>query len=121
MNMKFQLIDGLNKGIRKFDYEITDNHEYRKLEELFKDDKEGVYVVRMFYTNKKSKFGENEVVVTDDYIVNLPKHLTEAVRDIRENDRYVQLINEGKFAFNIYEYEYGEGKTAYSVNWGTSS
>lgn len=119
---KFNLIDDLNKGIRKFDYELTEEHEYKKLEELFKENKDGVYVVRMFYTNKKSMYGENEVVVTDDYIINLPKHLTKTVEKIVENEDYLKLINEGKFAFNIYEYEYKQGKEtkkAYSVNWGT--
>ena len=120
--MKFNLIADLNKGIRKFDYELTDRHEYKKLSELYEENKDTVYIVRMFYTNKKSMFGENEVVVTDDYIINLPKHLTETVKKIVENEEYVKLINEGKFAFNIYEYEYTQGKEtkkAYSVNWGT--
>ena len=120
--MKFNLIDDLNKGIRKFDYEITENHEYKRLEQLYKENKDGVYIVRMFYTNKKSLYGENEVVVTDDYIINLPKHLTETVEKIVNNEDYLKLINEGKFVFNIYEYEYKLGKEvkkAYSVNWGT--
>ena len=122
--MKFNLIADLNKGkgVRKFDYELTDNHEYKSLKELYKENKDGVYIVRMFYTNKKSLYGENEVVVTDDYIINLPKHLTETVEKIVNNEDYVKLINEGKFVFNIYEYEYKLGKEvkkAYSVNWGT--
>lgn len=116
--MKFNLIEGLNRNARKFNYELTDKHEYKKLEELYKEDKDRIYIVRMFYTNKKSKFGENEVVVTDNYIINLPKHLTETVKKIVNNEEYVKLINEGKFAFNIYEYEYSPGKKAYSVNWG---
>ena len=119
---KFNLLNDLNKGVRRFDYELTDKHEYRKLEELYKDNADGVYIVRMFYTNKKSMYGENEVVVTDDYIINLPKHLTETVEQIVTNDEYLKLIEEGKFVFNIYEYEYKQGKEtkkAYSVNWGT--
>jgi len=119
--MKFKLVDGLNRGTRKFNYELTDRHVYKKLEELYKENKDGVYIVRMFYTNKKSLYGENEVVVTDDYIINLPKHLTETVEKIVNNEEYLKLINEGKFAFNIYEYEYKQGKEVkkgYSVNWG---
>lgn len=119
--MRFNLVANLNKG-RKFNYEITDKHEYKKLEELYKEDKDRIYIVRMFFTNKKSKFGENEVVVTDNYIINLPKHLTETVRKIVENEIYVKLINDGLFAFKIYEYEYklgNEVKKGYSVNWGT--
>ena len=119
--MKFNFDNDLNKGVKRFDYVITDKHEYRKLEELYKDNKDGVYVVRMFYTNKKSKFGENEVVVTDDYIINLPKHLTEKVEQIIKDDKYLELINQGKFGFKIYEYEYNEGKKTYSVNWGTAN
>ena len=120
--MKFNLVEDLNNGVRKFDYEMTEKHEYKKLEELYKENQEGVYIVRMFYTNKKSMYGENEVVVTDDYIINLPKHLTEKVEEIINNDEYIELIHNGKFAFNIYEYEYTQGKQvkkAYSVNWGT--
>lgn len=120
--MKFNLIEGLNKFTRKFDYELTEHHEYKKLSELYAEDKDKFYIVRMFYTNKKSLYGENEVVVTDDYIINLPKHLTETVKQIVENEEYLKLINEGKFAFTIYEYEYKQGKETkkgYSVNWGT--
>ena len=119
--MKFNFDNDLNKGRKTFDYEMTDKHEYRRLEELYKANKDGVYVVRMFYTNKKSRFGENEVVVTDDYIVNLPKHLTAAVEKITKNDKYLELIDQGKFVFKVYEYEYNKGKKAYSVNWGTSN
>lgn len=120
--MKFNFDNDLNKGVRRFDYEMTDKHEYRKLEELYKENAEGVYIVRMFYTNKKSMYGENEVVVTDDYIVNLPKHLTETINEIIKDEKYLNLISEGKFVFNVYEYEYNQGKEprlAYSVNWGT--
>lgn len=117
--MKFNLVNDLNKGIKRFEYEITKEHSYKKLEDLYKEDDKGVYIVRMFYTNTKSKFGNNEVVVTDKYLINLPKHLTETVEKIKADEKYVDLINEGKFAFNIYEYEYAEGKKAYSVNWGT--
>jgi len=119
--MKFNLIDDLNKGTKKFDYELTDRHEYKKLEELYKENKDGVYIIRMFYTNKKSLYGENEVVVTDDYIINLPKHLTETVEKIVNNEDYLKLINEGVFVFKIYEYEYRQGKEVkkgYSVNFG---
>lgn len=116
--MKFNLDNNLNKGIRKFDYELTEQHQYKKLEELYKEDKDKVYIVRMFYTNKKSKFGDNEVVVTDDYIINLPKHLAETVEKIVEDENYLNAIKEGKFAFNIYEYEYSASQNAYSVNWG---
>ena len=77
--MKFNILDDLNKGVKKFDYEFTGKHEYKTLEELYKENKDDFYIVRMFYTNKKSMYGENEVVVTDDYIINLPKHLTETV------------------------------------------
>lgn len=116
--MKFNLDNNLNRGIRKFEYELNEKHEYKKLEDLFKEDAEKFYIVRMFYTNKKSKFGENEVVVTDDYIINLPKHLTDTVEKIVEDETYLQAIKEGKFAFNIYEYDYSKDKKAYSVNWG---
>lgn len=119
--MKFNFDSELNNRINRFNYELTDKHEYKKLEELYKNNKDGYYVIRMFYTNKKSKFGDNEVVVTDEYIVNLPKHLTDSVKKIVDNDKYLELINQGKFAFNIYEYEYAKGKKAYSVNWGTIS
>ena len=98
--MKFNFDNDLNKGVKRFDYEMTDKHEYRNLEELYKANKDGVYIVRMFYTNKKSIFGENEVVVTDDYIVNLPKHLTETVKKIVKDGKYLELINQGKFHFH---------------------
>ena len=116
--MKFNFDNDLNKSVKRFDYEITEKHEYRKLEELYNENKDEVHIVRMFYTNKKSMYGDNEVVVTDDYSVNLPKHLTEIVNKLITDEKYLDLISKGQFGFKVYSYEYGENKRAYSVNWG---
>lgn len=116
--MKFTMIENLNKS-KSFNYELTDEHRYARLQDLFEQQKDKAYIVRMFYTNKKSNFGDNEVVVTDEFMINLPKHQTQTVEKIKKSDEYRKLIDDGKLAFVIYEYDYGKGKgkKAYSVNW----
>lgn len=77
---------------------------------------EEFHVVRALYINDKSKFGEEPVIVLDDFFVNAPKHTLSMIKEMRQDNDVVQLINEGKVAFTIYSYENDFG-TNYSMNW----
>lgn len=112
-----KLLKDLNKGVIKFNYELGE-HTFISLEDLAKQVGDTPQTVRMIYINKKSKFGDSPVVVTDEYLVNMPKHLMDSVNTILDEQHYIDHINNGNLAFIPYAYEYGDGKIGYSINWG---
>ncbi|QDH84818.1 single stranded DNA-binding protein [Staphylococcus phage SA46-CTH4] len=107
--------------LARFNFEEKER-EFIKLSELV--EKYGIkkeYIVRALFTNKESKFGEQGVIVTDDYNVNLPNHLTELIKDMRQDEDVVDIINKGEVVFSIYEYENKKGQKGYSINFGQVS
>ncbi|QCW21988.1 single stranded DNA-binding protein [Staphylococcus phage SA46-CTH2] len=107
--------------LARFEFEEKER-EFIKLSELV--EKFGIkqeYIVRALFTNKESKFGEQGVIVTDDYNVNLPNHLTELIKDMRQDEDVVDIINKGEVVFTIYEYENKKGQKGYSINFGQVS
>ncbi|AYP28463.1 TPA: hypothetical protein P6Q16_002335 [Staphylococcus aureus] len=107
--------------LARFEFEEKER-EFIKLSELV--EKYGMkkeYIVRALFTNKESKFGEQGVIVTDDYNVNLPNHLTELIKDMRQDEDVVNIINAGEVQFTIYEYENKKGQKGYSINFGQVS
>lgn len=107
-----------NKG-RIFNYELTDDHTFISLKELFeKDGETAIYKVRGVYINTKGNYGDEAVAITDEYLVNLPKHLVETVKEIMLDDEAVEEINTGKFGFVITSYIPKNDVTVrYSVKW----
>lgn len=107
--------------LARFEFEEKER-EFIKLSELV--EKYGMkkeYIVRALFTNKESKFGEQGVIVTDDYNVNLPNHLTELIKEMRADEDVVNIINAGEVQFTIYEYENKKGQKGYSINFGQVS
>ncbi|WPF65109.1 single stranded DNA-binding protein [Staphylococcus phage vB_SauR_SW21] len=107
--------------LARFEFEEKER-EFIKLSELV--EKYGMkkeYIVRALFTNKESKFGEQGVIVTDDYNVNLPNHLTDTIKDMRQDEDVVNIINAGEVQFTIYEYENKKGQKGYSINFGQVS
>lgn len=107
-----------NRG-KKFDFEIPENFQYVSLHDLFNNNgSDFVYDVRAIYINKKSKYGESPVIVTSNELVNLPKHLTDTVKEMLADSELVTSINNHTFGFQIYTYETSNRKElCYSVNW----
>uniref|UniRef100_A0AB39U1S7 Single stranded DNA-binding protein n=1 Tax=Staphylococcus phage vB_SauP_PSK TaxID=3240362 RepID=A0AB39U1S7_9CAUD len=107
--------------LARFEFEEKER-EFIKLSELV--EKYGMkkeYIVRALFTNNESKFGEQGVIVTDDYNVNLPNHLTDTIKDMRQDEDVVDIINAGEVQFTIYEYENKKGQKGYSINFGQVS
>ena len=104
-----------NKGTgKKFNYEMDGkNFTYVKLSELKPDT---TYTIKMFYINKKSKYGDAPCCVLDGNIVNLPKHTLDTVLEIINDAEAVEQINNGKFGIKSVSYE-KDGKTLYAPEW----
>lgn len=121
VNMKGDknIMDILNKYNRKptFIYDNEKQRQYINLQGLIEQyGKDKVYTVHALFINTKSRFGDSPVVVTDDYFVNLPNHLLDTVKTMREDVDIINLVNQRKVGFKIYGYHGRNGK-GYSVEW----
>lgn len=113
------MMDILSKYNRKpkFNYDNEKHREYINLQKLFTTfGKDKVYTVHALFINKKSRFGDAPLIVTEDYKVNAPKHLLNTVKAMMEDKDVINLINERKVGFKIYSYHGRNGK-GYSVEW----
>ena len=114
----YNKITDLNKNVATFSFRPEKEFEYCTLEELYKTNgKDKVYQVNALYLND-SLYGKQGLAVTNDEYVNLPSHLNDAVKQIRDNEQLVVDINNGLVGFKIYEYKNKKyNKFAYSVEW----
>ena len=99
---------------KHFNFEIPENFKYKNLKEMFQEGgSEKKYVVKAIYINTNGKFGPSPLAVTNEELVNLPQHLLEVVKQMRDDNEIVDAINNSKVAFSIYKYN----ETNYSINW----
>lgn len=104
--------------VKRFEFVTPKSFKYESLKDLFNNNgSDYIYTVRAFYINNKSKYGESVVAVTDEQMVNLPKHLNDVVKQMILDEELVNAVNKGAFGFKIYPYESKDGKIYYSVNW----
>lgn len=105
-----------NKDVKKFDID-TEGFEYYNLDDLYEENGEDYqYILKGFYINKKSKYGDAPVAITLDYFVNLPQHMLDTVKEICADADDVADINNDKVGFKIYSYEDEKHKkTCYSI------
>lgn len=97
-----ELLNKYSNGGVKFEYDNEKERDYIKLGEL---DMSKTYPIEALFINTKGKFGDQGVIISGDYIVNLPNHLTEMIEDMRKDEEMVEAINNRLFDFEIYEFE----------------
>ena len=94
------LLNKYSNGGAKFEYDNEKERDYIKLGEL---DMSKTYPIEALFINTKGKFGDQGVIISGDYIVNLPNHLTEMIEEMRQDSEMVDAINQRLFDFEIYE------------------
>ena len=112
-------ISRFNNEVVKYEFEPSKDFEFKTLEELFKDgaDKK-VHTVKGMVINTKSKFGDSPIVVGEESFINLPNHLLDVVKEIRQDKEITDKINNNKIGFTIYSYVQEKfNRTCYSINW----
>lgn len=108
------LLNKYSNGGVKFDYDNEKEREYIKLGEL---DMSKTYPIEALFINTKGKFGDQGVIISGDYIVNLPNHLTEMIEEMRQDSEMVEAINQRLFDFEIYEFESKKyNRVSHSIN-----
>ena len=100
-----------------FTFKTPEGHPYVKPVDLANQNGiDAVYTIRAMYVNKGGKFGDEPVIVTDDFILNAPHHLVDTVRDVIDDGESTQLVNSGQAAFKLYEYKNAKGNQL-GVSW----
>ena len=116
------MADLMNKfnNNRRFTFEANDDMPFKSLAEMYAiNGADTVYILRGLYVNKKSRYGDAPVAITDLAFVNLPKHLLSTVEDMINDREVVNAVNNGDVGFKIEQYvprNYPD-KLAYSVTW----
>ena len=88
-----------NKG-SVFTYQAPDNTPFISLEELYNGSGNGtVFPLRSLYINSKGMYGDAPVAITDDYFVNLPKHMLDTVQAMLSDGEFIQAVNNGNVGF----------------------
>lgn len=99
----------------KFEYNENKNREFISLKDLAQQVGKDVVEIQAIYINTESKFGDAPVVYTQDYMVNMPHHLTQLATDLRQDNEIVDAINQRQLGFTIYSYN-GKNGQGYSIN-----
>lgn len=112
--------DKYNHSSPKFNHELPEDAPFKSLKELYNGEKgENKYTVYGLYINKKGKYGDAPVAISEDFLINLPSHLCDTVTEMLQDKELIDAINGGKFGLEVYEYTPKEikNKTCYSVRW----
>ena len=75
--------------------------EFKKLTDLELNKK---YTILAVFINTKGKLGHQGILITDEHQVNMPLHLTDLAKDLRQDQEIIDAINNRELAFEIYEY-----------------
>lgn len=112
----------LNKYSNKSPFlNLVKGQEFKKPQELFEMGITIIPIHGMFINT--GQYGEFANVNGDGYNFPLPKHMTDTVKAMLQDNEVIDLINVGKVACEFYPYEKKEGKgenektsTYYGVN-----
>lgn len=105
------LINKHQNTVANFDFPEKER-DFKKLSELDPNTK---YTILAVFINKKGKFGDQTVFVSNDFQVNLPSHLLDLGHELRQDEEVVEAINKRELAFQVYSYNGTNGK-GYSIN-----
>ena len=103
------------QSVGTFNFQIPDSHGWVRLGDLYENsDKDTVYIIMSYFINTKGKFGDSPVIATPDYLVNIPAHMTDTMKDMLNDPDVYDAINNARLGFKIYSYENSYG-TNYSI------
>lgn len=104
------------KTTPKYTFKAGEDFEFYTCKALYELSGGITHAIRGIFLNKKSRYGVNPIVVSDDCFISLPKHLLESCEEMMKDPGTTYLINEGKCGLEIEPYQ-KEGNTYYTVKW----
>lgn len=105
------LINKHQNTVANFDFPEKER-DFKKLSEL---DAKTKYTILAVFINKKGKFGDQTVFVSNNFQVNLPSHLLDLGHELRQDEEVIEAINNRELAFQVYSYN-GTNGIGYSIN-----
>ncbi len=106
-----------NSASRKFTFTIPEGFEYKNLTEMAETyGVDAVHKVNALYINKKGKYGDAPVIVTDSELVNAPGHMLETILEVLIDGESLSMINNGYVGFKVYGYSNDHGEH-FGVEW----
>lgn len=107
--------NSVNKGEKKFNFELPKDAEYKKLQDMSTG--RIMQVMGLFISKSKNpKFSDHPVAVISEnnehggFFLDLPSHTLDTVKDMINNPEAVDAINAGGCGIQITEYENDLGK-----------
>lgn len=108
-----------NKYGKNFVFDIDFEKDFIRLKDLYEKDKDKIYTIKGLYISTKGVYDDSPVFETDDYLVNIPSHMTDTCRAILDDDEAIEDIKKGNIGFTIRQYETivkGKNRVCYTVN-----
>lgn len=99
----------MNKGEKKFTFELPNDSTFKKLQELTVGDK---YLIRGMYISRSNDddYDDHPVYVTSGFYIDMPSYLNGDTQSIIDNPDAVAAINAGKCVIVITSYVKKKGK-----------
>ena len=96
----------------------ADGFEFKTREELYKEDPEKIYTLRGLYINKKGRFGDHPVAITDEFFVDFPDYMCEEMEAVLKDSEDIEDIKSGIVLFKISTFEDKNfKKLCYGIEW----
>lgn len=98
-------------NVEQFTYDLEVDRQFvnlQELEELF--GMEAEHKLLGFYINEEGMYGPQANAVIENHIVNLPKSLTQTVREVLKTPLAIRQINEGLAKIHLAEYHNSYGR-----------
>lgn len=111
-NIKNIISKHQNEGVL-FDFPEQDR-EFISLKDLYNSNKHQAYQLQAIFINTKSKFGDAPVFYIDGYMVNIPQHQLEKAEEMKQDEEFVNAVNQGLIGFRPYEFENKSKQKGYS-------
>lgn len=96
-----------------YDQEVE--RKFASCEFMFKQFGEVRFRIEAFFINTKGKFGDAPVCYTPEFIVNLPQHMLNIVKDIMQDQEVTDQVNKGEAKIYFYEYQSKKYGTKYGA------
>lgn len=94
----------IKKYEKNFVFDFDFEKDYVSLKDLYEEDSNAVYVIKGLYINTKGLYDDSPVFETDEYLVNIPSHMTRTCADILSDEEAIEDIKSGKVGFTIRQY-----------------
>lgn len=114
------IADKYNHGAPKFKHQLPEKAPFKSLKELYNGENgKNTYRVYGVFLNRKGKFGDSPVAISEDFYINLPAFLCMDVKEMLCDNECIDAMNKGKIGFEIYRYTPKDfpNKECYSVRW----